>query len=129
MLFRSAKRQKAALLKMRLNQELSCEEFEEANNEYAQQIATLEEQMRALGTKSAKQEIFMRFLELRLMDVAEAWDKAGAESRQRVQTLLYSDGLSYDPESKSLNTAKSTLFQNLTQQEGQLIKLGAGDGI
>ena len=124
-----AKRQKAALLKMRLNQELSREEFEEANNEYAQQIATLEDQIQALEFTSAKQEAFMRFVELRLMDVAGAWDKAGPESRQRVQSLLYSDGLSYDPKSGSLNTAKSTLFQNLTQQEGQIIKFGAGDGI
>lgn len=124
-----AKRQKAALLEMRLNQELSREEFEEANNDYSQQIVAEEQELQSLDSVSQRQEAFIRFREVRLMDVASAWEKAGIESRARVQTILFSDGLSYDPKCNSLNSAKAALFNALTQEEVSVNQLGVPDGI
>jgi hypothetical protein len=45
-------------------------------------------------------------LGLRLMDIAGAWQIAGSESRQRVQTLPFEDGLHYSAESGISNRSK-----------------------
>lgn len=123
------KRQKSGLLKMRLNGELSPEEFKENNAEYQQQIEEIEYELHTVQSASVKQEAFMRFLEVRLLDVAGAWEKASPESRTRVQTILFAEGLSYDPKSQSLNSAKSTLYKHLIGEERVMNQFGVPDGI
>ena len=57
------------------------------------------------------------------MDIARAWQIAGPEPRQRVQNLLFPDGLHYSPESGILNRSKSSLFttlERLTDEKGLL---------
>ena len=124
-----AKAQKSALLKMRVNGELSPDEFKEANTDFSRQIDALSQELNTLESISAQQEAFMRFVEVRLMDISAAWEKAEVENRYRVQTLLFSDGLTYDPISNSLNSANSTLFNNLTQLEASFHQIGVPDGI
>jgi hypothetical protein len=60
-------------------------------------------------------DVFVRFAELLLMDIARAWQIAKPEQRQRVQNLLFHDGLQYSPESGILNRSKSCLFTALEQ--------------
>ena len=55
----------------------------------------------------------MRFTELHLLDIAHALQIAGPESRQRVQYLLFADGLYYSPEAGIFNRSKSSLFSML----------------
>lgn len=124
-----AKAQKAALLKMRLNGELEPEEFKEANADYSRQVDTLSEELQTLESVSAQQEAFIRFVKVRLMDIVKAWENAPVENRYIVQTLFFSDGLTYDPNSNSLNSAKSTLFNTLTQVEASIYQDGVPDGI
>jgi site-specific DNA recombinase len=124
-----AKTQKAALLKMRLNGELSREEFEEANADYLRKVDSLTQELHTLESVSARQEAFIRFVEVRLMDISGAWEKAEAENRYRVQTLLFSEGLTYDPTSNSLNSENSTLFNNLTEVGVSCYQDGVPDGI
>ena len=50
-----------------------------------------------------------------LVDIAVAWLKAGAEQRQRVQNLLFSDGVLYSEHSGFLNTSKPSLFMTLEE--------------
>ena len=124
-----AKKQKSSLLKMRVSGELSAEEFAEANAEYTQQIADLDHELQTLQNVEGQRDAFMRFLELRLTDIAGAWVKASPDARVRVQTLLFSDGISYDPKTSSLNPAKSTLYQHLTGSEVLSHQFGVPDGI
>ncbi len=49
------------------------------------------------------------------MDIAGAWQIAGPEQRQRVQNLLFQDGLHYVPNSDILNRCSSSLFSCLVQ--------------
>jgi hypothetical protein len=79
-----------------------------------------------LGFKNA--DSFVRFAELQLLDIANVWKIAGPESRQRVQNLLFQDGLHYSPESGILNRSKSCLFSVLeaTKDEKGLLASPTG---
>ena len=48
-----------------------------------------------------------------MMNVARAWEIASPEQRQRVQNLLFGEGLHYSPESGFLNRSKPSLFSTL----------------
>ena len=50
-----------------------------------------------------------------MVDIGAAWQNASPEQRQRVQTLLFSDGLLYSKEAGFLNTSKPSLFTMLEQ--------------
>jgi site-specific DNA recombinase len=67
------KKQRSSLLKMRVSGELTAEEFAEANAEYSQQIADLEHELHTMQDVEGQREALMRFLELRLTDIAGAW--------------------------------------------------------
>jgi hypothetical protein len=47
------------------------------------------------------------------MDIALAYQLANPECRQRVQNLLFEDGLDYSPEVGILNRSKTSLFSML----------------
>ena len=74
---------------------------------YAAEIATTEEETKALTSNRVTLDAFVRFADHRLMDIAGAWQVAGAEQRQRVQNLLFHDGLYYSPHLGILNRANS----------------------
>jgi hypothetical protein len=107
------KRLKFELLKMRMRGELSREEFEQANADFAAEIYVIEEQLRAIDSRRDTANSFVRFAELQLMDIANAWRIAGPEQRQRVQNLLFEGGLDYSPNVGILNRSNSSLFSVL----------------
>jgi len=88
---------KFELLKMRMRGELSRDEFEQANSDFTAEINVIEEQLRAVASRRDTADSFVRFAELQLMDTANAWRIAEPEQRQRVQNLLFEDGLDYSP--------------------------------
>ena len=58
-----------------------------------------------------------------LVDIAGAWQRAGADQRQRVQNLLFSDGLLYSEDRGFLNTSKPSLFtvlEGISSENGML---------
>ena len=73
------KRLKFELLKMRMRGELSREEFEQANVDFAAEIYVIEEQQRAVASRRDTADSFVRFAELQLMDIANAWRIAGPD--------------------------------------------------
>ena len=107
------KRLKAELLKAKLRGEVSQSDYAQANAEFAADMSATVEQLRAATSNRATLETFLRFAELLLMDIAGAWQIAGAEQRQRVQNLLFQDGLHYSPNSGILNRSNSSLFSML----------------
>jgi hypothetical protein len=107
------KRLKGKLLTLRMEVEISKEEFEEANATFRDKICEIEEKVRSFATTGATANAFVRFAELQITDMAHVWRIASPEQRDRVQNLLFEDGLYYSPKSGFLNRSKSSLFNTL----------------
>ncbi len=107
------KDRKKKLLTMRIDGEISREEFEEANTAAQTAIYEIEEKRSALESTLATAESFVHFAELQLTDMAKVWSIASPEQRERVQNLLFEGGLDYSPEKGFLNRSKSSLFHAL----------------
>jgi hypothetical protein len=107
------KKLKGNLLTLRMEGEISREEFEEANANFKDKICKIEENVRSLASTGATANAFVRFAELQITDMAHVWRIASPEQRDRVQNLLFEDGLDYSPESGFLNRSKSSLFNAL----------------
>jgi hypothetical protein len=92
-------------------------------NSYQTGSSGFQEELRIADSNRATLDAFVRFAELHLMDIACAWQIAAPEQRQRVQNLLFHDGLEYSPESGILNRSNSCLFtvlEKLSDKEGWL---------
>ena len=107
------KRTKDGLIRMRMIDEITLDEFDEAKSRCVKEIARIESQMRDINSRRDAADSFVRFAELQLLDLATAWRKANAEQRQRVQNLLFKDGLQYSHELGILNRSNSSLFSVL----------------
>jgi site-specific DNA recombinase len=117
------KKLKAELLKAKLRGEVSQADYTEANAEYAAELAATEAELKSLSSNRTTMDAFVRFAELQLMDIAGAWQIAAPEQRQRVQNLLFQDGLHYSPQSGILNRSNSCLFtllEQMTDKNGML---------
>jgi hypothetical protein len=90
-------------------------DYEQANAEFTEQIASLEEQLQVIQSNKATLDRFIGFAEFMLADIETAWQKAAPEQRQRVQTLLFNDGLLYSEDRGFLNTSKPSLFTVLEE--------------
>ena len=114
---------KSHLVRDKVRGEVSSADYEEENANLKQEIQIIEQQLEAAASSRASLESFVRFAELMLADVATAWEKAQPEQRQRVQNLLFPEGIRYSPEQGFLNRSKSSLFNMLEQmstEEGML---------
>ncbi len=63
-----------------------------------EEMGAIERGLEALALSKASLEKFVRFAELMLADIPAAWQQAKAEQRQRVQNLLFPEGLLYSQE-------------------------------
>jgi hypothetical protein len=79
----------------------------------------IEEQLRAVALGRDTADSFVRFGELQLVDIANAWRIAEPEQRQRVQNLLFESGLDYSPSLGILNRSNSSLFSVLEAMNSQ----------
>ncbi|MGA8088706.1 MAG: hypothetical protein WCA10_15605 [Terracidiphilus sp.] len=113
------KRTRSGLMKMRIRDEITLAEFDEAKADCAKEIARIESQMQEINSRRAAADSFVRFAEMQLLDIAKAWQIAGPEPRQRVQNLLFKDGLQYSQELGILNRSKSCLFSVLESSSGE----------
>ena len=63
-----------------------------------------EEQLRAVTSRRDSVDSFVRFAELKLVDIANGWRIAEPEQRERVQNLLFDCGLDYSPAARLEST-------------------------
>ena len=115
------RRLKSELLKKNLRGGLSDAEYNEVKAQFDSEITATEGELESIESSRATTESFVQFAELLLVDIARAWEIAGPEQRQRVQNLLFDEGLAYSPESGILNRSNSSLFSTL---EGMIIGNG-----
>ena len=92
------------------------------------EISTADQELQLLDSNRETMESFVRFAELILLDIAHAWGIAGPEQRQRIQNLLFGDGLAYSEESGFLNRSKSSLFSMLRGIQNENILLASPMG-
>ena len=114
---------KSELLRSKLRGEVSQQDYEENNAEFAAEIGAIEAELRLIESDAGKMESFIRFAELRLVDMAQVWEIASPEQRQRVQNLLFGSGLNYSMSAGFLNHSKSCLFnvmESLSSETGLL---------
>jgi hypothetical protein len=64
----------------------------------------------------------------RSIDMAAAWELAAPESKRRVQTFLFSGGLSYSEKTESLNPSNTSLFSALEVLYGPESRLACPTG-
>jgi site-specific DNA recombinase len=108
------KREKRKLLKLLMDEKISQTTYTESESEYSESIRLAERDLRSLQSRSGEQEEFLRFVEeFRSVDMAVAWQMAAPESKKRVQTFLFSGGLTYSEKTESLNPSNSSLFSCL----------------
>ena len=117
------KRLKAELLKAKLRGEVTQADYQQANAEFTDEVTTIEEQLEVVQSSKTKLESFVRFAELMLVDIAGAWQRAVDDQRQRVQNLLFFDGVLYSEDRGFLNTPKPSLFtvlEGVSTENGML---------
>jgi len=93
------------LLRAKLRGEVAQGDYQQANREFADEIASIEEQVQIVKSSKATLEKFVSFAELMLVDIVGAWQKAAGDQRQRVQNLLFSEGLLYSEDDGFLKHA------------------------
>jgi len=117
-------RLKSELLKMRARGELTLEEFEQAKAELAVETYQIEEQIQMVKSRQTTADAFGRFAEVQLTNIANVWDMAAPEQQQRVQNLLFEDGLAYSQDKGILNRSNSSLFnvlETMNSEKGWLV--------
>ncbi len=104
---------KQELLLAKLRREISQSDYEQANKQFDAEILEIEQRLIEAGESRASVEQLVDFSTRQLQDVGGLWRRLPGEHKQRVQTLLFSAGLRYSPETKSLNHSNSSLFIQL----------------
>jgi hypothetical protein len=89
------KREKLGLVLMRSRGELSTEEFEEAKTASSLEISKIEMEVSRLDALKTSAEFFVRFASSQAIDLANVWELARPDLRQRLQDLLFGTGLEY----------------------------------
>ena len=87
--------------------------FETMNTRFNEEIALLEGQIAEAKMESARFDEPWQFSKSLLVDIATAWRRADVDQKQRVQNILFPDGLKYHPEQGFLNSGKESLFNQL----------------
>ena len=87
--------------------------FETMNTKFNEEIASLKEQIAGANMESATFDELWDFSKSLLVDIATAWKRAEVDQKQRVQNILFPDGLKYHPQKGILNSSKETLFNQL----------------
>jgi hypothetical protein len=97
-----------------MGKKISDTTYAEAEKEYSDSIRSAERDLRSLQSRGGEQEEFLRFVEeFRSVDMGAAWQMAAPESKKRVQTFLFSGGLTYSEKTESLNPSNSSIFNCL----------------
>jgi hypothetical protein len=97
-----------------MDKKISDTTYTESEAEYSDSIQSAEQELRNLQSRGGEQDAFLRFVdEFRSVDMAAVWQKAAPEHKKRVQTFLFSGGLTYSEKTESLNPSKASLFSAL----------------
>jgi site-specific DNA recombinase len=87
--------------------------FERMNRKFEEEIAGLENQITEVNLEKATFEQLLAFSKAMLADISTAWAIAGVDQKQKVQNVLFPEGLKYHPQKGILNSDNDCLFSQL----------------
>ena len=87
--------------------------YESTNRRLQEEIAGIEAQIAEADTARATIEELIEFSKTTLANISEAWNQADVDGKQRVQNILFPEGLKYHPEKGILNANNDCLFNQL----------------
>jgi hypothetical protein len=87
--------------------------FERMSLKFEEDIAALENQIAEVDVEKATFEQLLEFSKAMLVDIPTAWAMASLDQKQRVQNVLFPNGLKYHPETGILNSDNDCLFSQL----------------
>jgi hypothetical protein len=89
--------------------------FEQMNDKFTDEIeiALIESQIAEADTQKATFEQLLAFSKSLLLDIPTAWKWAEVDQKQRVQNILFPEGLKYHPKKGILNSESYCLFNQL----------------
>jgi site-specific DNA recombinase len=87
--------------------------FERMNSKFEEDITALGNQIAGADLEKATFDQLLEFSKSMLVDIPTAWARASLDQKQRVQNVLFPDGLKYHPEKGILNSDNDCLFSQL----------------
>ena len=87
--------------------------FEKLTAKYRDEIEGLEGKIEDASAEKATCEELLRFSKVLLMDIGAAWKQGSVEQKQKVQNILFPNGLNYHPQKGILNVSKDCFFSEL----------------
>jgi hypothetical protein len=85
--------------------------FEKMSAKFEEEIASLK--ARLTDEEKATFEELLAFSKSLLVDISTAWERADIDQKQRVQNVLFPNGLKYHPAKGILNSENDCLFNQL----------------
>jgi hypothetical protein len=87
--------------------------FEEWNTRFEEEIASLKGKIAEAEMEKATFEELWEFSKSLLVDISAAWQRADVDQKQRVQNVLFPEGLKYQPQKGISNSENDCLFNRL----------------
>jgi site-specific DNA recombinase len=106
---------KSELLRTKLRGEVPQSDYAQLNAEFDLEAADIDAQLQSAAKNRLSPEAFVRFAKAMLLDIGEAWRRAGAEQKQRVQNFLFQSGLHYSQELKKFEHPNPCLFNTMEE--------------
>ncbi len=97
--------------------------FDRMNGKFEEDIAALENQIVEADMEEATFEELLEFSKSMLVDIPMAWATANLDQKQRVQNVLFPNGLKYHPEEGILNSDNDCLFNQLESFLGEKMSM------
>jgi len=113
----------------KLSGELSAEDFEVVKRSTSEEIAHIEEQIKALDSERSSMEDLMKQTESRVINFAESWKSTNINGKHEIQYALFPEGLAYSHEKRYFEPSNHSLMQAFRDWYNSLSLVGVPDGI
>ena len=113
----------------RIDNKITDTDFDQLKRSVAEEVFKIESQITALDQEKSTFEELTQQANVQVLNLAEAWKKAGPREKQEIQWALFPQGLSYCPEKHFFAPANLSLTQLLNELFDSLRQVGVSDGI
>jgi DNA invertase Pin-like site-specific DNA recombinase len=107
------KTQEELLMKYLKNDPVIARHFETLNQNIEDEVAEVKARLEECEAAKATFDEVLNFSQSMLVDIGKAWELGNVNQKQKVQNILFPDGLNFDPEKGILNPENTCLFNHL----------------
>jgi site-specific DNA recombinase len=105
--------QQELVMKYVKNDPVITRHFESLNEKIEKEISEIETRLRECEAAKATFDQVLAFAQSMLADIGKAWKLGDVNQKQKVQNILFPDGIIFDPENGILNPENQCLFNQL----------------